>query len=100
MYFRSLLVALLFFCLTFASAWAVKGEKASSGKTSKAVPKTEQTKPDTVWFEFRQTGNKVIADLFLYNDQPLAGGQIPLRFGNGKAPLTLDSVQFDPKRAG
>ncbi len=100
MRFRSLLVALLFFCLAFASAWAQKGEKAPSSKTSKAVPKTAQTKPDSVWFEFKQTGNQVVADLFLFNDQPLAGGQIPLRFGNGKAPLTVDSVQFDPKRAG
>src|SRR3970040_2232114 len=88
---------ILFLSLTYAQK---KDEKVQLGQSSEPTLKVDHAKADTLWFEFKQNGNKLVADLMLFSDQPIAGGQIPLKFGNGKAPLAVDSVKFDSKRAG
>jgi len=100
MRWKVLIAGGLFLSILTFLAWAQKGPRPDLSQTPQPVLKIEHAKPDTIWFEFKQTGNKLMADLLLFNDQPIAGGQIPLKFGNGKSPLAVDSVVFDKKRAG
>jgi hypothetical protein len=68
---------------------------------SQAQLKVSHGQADKIWIEVNPaSGNKVVADVYVENDQPVAGGQIPLRYGNGKAPVDVDSVVFDAARAG
>ena len=103
MRFKSFLIASTALFLLTSLASAQKGEKKEDKvqlqQSTSPTLKINHAKPDTLWFEFKQTGNKVMADLFVFNDEPIAGGQIPLRFGNGKSPIDVDSVVFDKKRA-
>jgi hypothetical protein len=103
MRFKSFLIALtaLFLLTSLASAQKgeKKGDKVQLQQTTTPALKINHAKTDTLWFEFKQTGNKVMADLFIFNDEPIAGGQIPLSFGNGKSPIDVDSVVFDKNRA-
>jgi hypothetical protein len=99
MRFRSLVTAVLFLTLIAAAALAQKGEQPNLNQNQPTL-KISHAKTDTLWVEFKQSGKQLVADLMLFNDQAIAGGQIPLRFGNGKAPLVVDSVVYDSKRAG
>ncbi|OGC76181.1 MAG: hypothetical protein A2Z27_05805 [candidate division Zixibacteria bacterium RBG_16_50_21] len=99
MRFRSLVTAVLFLTLIAAAALAQKKEQPNLNQNQPTL-KINHAKTDTVWFEFKQQGKQLTADLMLFSDQPIAGGSIPVKFGNGKAPLSVDSVVFDAKRAG
>ncbi len=103
MRFKSFLIALAALFLLTSLAFAQKGKKKEDKvqlqQTTTPALKIDHAKTDTLWFEFKQTGTKVMADLFIFNDEPIAGGQIPLKFGNGKSPLDVDSVVFDKNRA-
>lgn len=56
--------------------------------------KTDHGKVDTCYIEFTQKKDKVVAKVNIFNDQKLAGAAIPLKYGDGKAPLQVDSVSF------
>lgn len=107
---RGVMIVFLTLLLAATASWADKksDKKADPKKKTTQTPpaqtseymNADQGEKDTVWIEYRQNGRQIMADIWLANDQPLAGGQIPLRFGNGKAPLVVDSVVWDAKRAG
>ncbi len=61
--------------------------------------KIDHGKIDTCFFELTQNKNKIIAKVNIFNDQLLAGAAIPLKYGNGKEPLQVDSVSFAKTRA-
>jgi len=64
-------------------------------KTAPAqVKKTDHGKIDTCYIEFTQKKDKLVAKVSIFNDQKLAGAAIPIKYGNGKAPLKVDSVSF------
>jgi len=58
------------------------------------LEKIDHGKVDTCYFEFTQKKDKLVAKVSIFNDQKLAGAAIPLKYGNGKAPLKVDSVSF------
>ena len=99
---RKILTALIFaLTLALTIAWAQKEDKLQlKGKQPEPehTLKINHAKPDTVWVEYKQAGKKLMADVYVFSDQPIAGGQIPLKFGNGKSPLSVDSVVFDKAR--
>ncbi len=96
---RTIIMSLVTLLLTCSLAFAQKGEQPQLSQNQPQL-KVNHAKTDTVWFEFKQDGKKVVAEVMLFNDQPIAGGQIPLKYGNGKSPIEVDSVVFDSKRAG
>lgn len=99
MRFRIITISLAILLLTCSLAFAQKGEQPQLGQNQPQL-KINHGKTDTLWIEFKQDGKQVVADVMLFNDQPIAGGQIPIKYGNGKSPIQVDSVVFDSKRAG
>jgi len=55
---------------------------------------TDHGKADTCYIEITQKKDKLIAKVNIFNDQKLSGAAIPLKYGDGKAPLKVDSVSF------
>lgn len=64
------------------------------GNSQAQSKKADYGKVDTCYFEFTQKKDKIVAKVSIFNDQKLAGAAIPLKYGNGKAPLQVDSVSF------
>lgn len=88
-------ILLVFFIAGIVPAQVDLREQSQSKK------KVSHGQADKIWIELNQVSeNKVVADVYVENDQPVAGGQIPLRYGNGKSPVDVDSVVFDAVRAG
>ena len=58
------------------------------------VKKTDHGKTDTCYIEITQKKDKIVAKVSIFNDQKLSGAAIPLKYGDGKAPLKVDSVSF------
>ncbi len=72
---------------------------SSKNSLAQAQPKkADHGKVDTCYIEFTQKQDKIIAKINLSNDQKLAGAAIPLKYGNGKTPLQVDSVTFSKSR--
>jgi len=56
--------------------------------------KTDYGKMDTCYIEITQNKDKLVAKVSIFNDQKLAGAAIPIKYGDGKSPLKVDSVSF------
>lgn len=90
-------VAKLFFLTNLFLLLAFILPKISQAQAQ--VKKTDHGKPDTCSIELSQKNNKIIAKVNISNDQVLAGAVIPLKYGNGKEPLQVDSVSFAKTRS-
>jgi len=69
-----------------------------TSKAQEQPQKIDHGKVDTCSIEFSQKKDKIIAKVNISNDQVLAGAAIPLKYGNGKEPLQVDSVSFAKTR--
>lgn len=83
---KSLILTSLIFLL---SLWLPQISQAQA-----QVKKTDHGKADTCYIEITQKKDKIVAKVNISNDQKLSGAAIPLKYGDGKAPLQVDSVSF------
>jgi len=76
-----------------------RGLSPQTSRAQAQPKKIDHGKTDTCYIEVSQKNDKLIAKVTIFNDQVLAGAAIPLKYGNGKEPLQVDSVSFAKTRA-